>query len=367
MSSRERVLAAVGRRLPDRTPADYKAEPEANRKLMQRLGTEDYETLLRRLEVDVRRIEPRYRGPPERILPGGIRQDYWGIRARTMRTPAASYDMFVETSLWAASSLGDLQGHPWPSPDLFDYSGMAAQAEAFPEQAVLYEGSDLFTRPAILRGMENLLVDMVERPEMAHYLIGKFTDFYAEDLSRALEATRGGFQLYCEWSDYGTQGGLLISPAMWREFAGPYLKRLVDLCHSAGVAFMLHSCGAVRDLVPEFIGIGVDVLDPVQTMAVGMQPEGLKRDFGDRIAFHGGLDTQSTLPFGSPKEVRAEVRHRTATLGRHGGYIIAPSHNIQPDTPVENILAMYEPELRETRQGPAGAGSRQGGSHHVHP
>jgi hypothetical protein len=113
---------------------------------------------------------------------------------------------------------------------------MAAQARRFPEQAVLYEGSDLFTRPAILRGMENLLVDMVERPEMAHFLIGKFTAFYAEDLARALEATGGGFQLYCEWSDYGTQGGLLISPAMWREFAGPYLKRLVDLCHSAGAA-----------------------------------------------------------------------------------------------------------------------------------
>jgi len=349
MNSRERVLAAVGRRPPDRTPADYKAEPEANRKLMERFGTGDYETVLRRLEVDIRRIEPRYQGPPDKSLAGGIREDYWGIRSKTMRTAVASYDMFVQTELWAASSLADLERHPWPSPDLFDYSVMAARAEAFPEQAVLYEGSDLFTRPAILRGMENLLVDMVERPEMAHFLIGKFTDFYAEDLGRALAATRGGFQLYCEWSDYGTQGGLLISPAMWREFAGPYLKRLVDLCHSAGVAFMLHSCGAVRDLIPDFIAIGVDVLDPIQTMAAGMDPAGLKRDFGQRIAFHGGLDTQSTLPFGSPEEVRAEVRQRTATLGKAGGYIIAPSHNIQPDTPVENILAMYGPELRVAR------------------
>ena len=349
MNSRERVLAAIRRRLPDRTPADYKAEPEVNRELMRRLGTEDYEALLRRLEVDLRRIEPRYQGPPDRQLPGGIREDYWGIRARTMRTPVAGYDMFVQTDLWAASSLAELERHHWPSPDLFDYSGMAAQARCFPERAVLYEGSDLFTRPAILRGMENLLVDMVERPEMAHFLIGKFTAFYAEDLARALEATGGGFQLYCEWSDYGTQGGLLISPAMWREFAGPYLKRLVDLCHSAGVAFMLHSCGAVRELIPDFIRIGVDVLDPVQTMAAGMEPAALKRDFGERIAFHGGLDTQSTLPFGGPEEVRAEVRQRTATLGRAGGYIIAPSHNIQPDTPVENILAMYEPELRAAR------------------
>jgi len=349
MNSRERVAAAIARRPPDRTPADCKAEPEVNRRLMEHFRTSDYEAVLRCLEVDVRRIEPRYQGPPDLQLAGGIRQDYWGIRARTMRTEVASYDMFVETDLWAAESLEELQRHPWPSPDLFDYSVMAGQAARHPEQAVLYEGSDLFTRPAILRGMEQLLVDMVQRPEMAHFLIGKFTDFYAEDLSRALEATRGGFQLYCEWSDYGTQGGLLLSPALWREFAGPYLKRLVELCHSAGVAFMLHSCGAVRELIPDFIAIGVDVLDPVQTMAAGMEPEGLQRDFGERIAFHGGLDTQSTLPFGGPAEVRAEVRQRVATLGRAGGYIIAPSHNIQPDTPLENILAMYEPELRAAR------------------
>ena len=346
INSRERVLAAIRRRLPDRTPADYKAEPEVNRELMRRLGTEDYEALLRRLEVDLRRIEPRYQGPPDRHLPGGIREDYWGIRARTMRTPVAGYDMFVQTDLWAASSLAELERHRWPSPDLFDYSGMAAQARRFPEQAVLYEGSDLFTRPAILRGMENLLVDMVERPEMAHFLIGKFTAFYAEPWRWRPPAGGSSFTASGATTERREPAHL---PAMWREFAGPYLKRLVDLCHSAGVAFMLHSCGAVRELIPDFIRIGVDVLDPVQTMAAGMEPAALKRDFGERIAFHGGLDTQGTLPFGGPEEVRAEVRQRTATLGRAGGYIIAPSHNIQPDTPVENILAMYEPELRAAR------------------
>jgi uroporphyrinogen decarboxylase len=346
VNSRERVLAAIGRRLPDRTPADYKAEPAVNERLMARLGTNDYETVLDFLSIDIRRIEPCYQGLPGKSLPRGITEDYWGIRSKTMQTSVASYDMFVETDLWAASSLAELERHPWPSPDLFDYTVMADQAARYPEQAILYEGSDLFTRPSILRGMENILVDMVERPEMAHFVIGKFTDFYCEDLTRALEATRGGFQLYCEWSDYGTQGGLLMSRPMWQEFAGPYLKRLADICHASGVAFMLHSCGAVRELIPDFISIGVDVLDPIQTMAAGMEPEGLKRDFGERIAFHGGLDTQSTLPFGSPPEVRAEVRHRVGTLGKGGGYIIAPSHNIQPDTPVENVLAMYEPELR---------------------
>jgi uroporphyrinogen decarboxylase len=348
-TSRERVLTAIARKQPDRTPADYKAEPEVNAALMAQLGMGDYEPLLGRLEVDVRRIEPRYQGPPKKALADGITEDYWGIRARTMRTSVASYDMFVETDLWKAASVEALERHPWPSPDLFDYSVMAGQAAQHPEHAILYEGSDLFTRPSILRGMENILVDMAMRPEMAHYVIGKFTDFYCEDLTRALEATRGGFQLYCEWSDYGTQGGLLMSREMWRQFAEPYLKRLVDICHSSGVAFMLHSCGAIRDLVPDFIRIGVDILDPIQVMAAGMESAGLKRDFGDRMTFHGGIDTQSTLPFGSPEDVRAEVLDRVATLGAGGGYIIAPSHNIQPDTSAENILAMYEPALRAPR------------------
>jgi uroporphyrinogen decarboxylase len=313
---------------------------------MTRLAIGGYEALLDRLRIDVRRIEPRYQGPPKKVLPGNIMEDYWGIRSRTMWTSVATYDMFVETELWKASTVEELDRHSWPNPDIFDYSVMADQVRRYPEHAILYEGSDLFTRPSILRGMENILVDMVERPEMAHYVIGKFTDFYCQDLIRALEATHGGFQVYCEWSDYGTQAGLLMSRRMWWEFAGPYLKKLVDICHSAGIKFMLHSCGAVRELIPDFIAIGVDILDPIQVMAVGMEPAGLKRDFGDRIAFHGGLDTQRTLPFGSPEDVRAEVEDRVTTLGAEGGYIIAPTHNIQPDTPAENILAMYEPALR---------------------
>ena len=350
MTPRERVMTAVGRNVPDRTPADYKAEPEVNRDLMAHLGAGTYDEMLDRLQVDVRRLEPRYVGPPNKMLDDGIVEDYWGIRSRCVKTPHGTYNMFVKTSVWDAQTLADLEKHSWPSPDIFDYSVMAEQCLRHPEHAVMYEGSDLFTRPSILRNMENLLVDMVERPEMAHYVIQKFTDFYCEDLTRALDATQGGFQLYCEWSDYGTQEGLLMSVPMWREFAAPYLKRLIDICHSSGVQFILHSCGSVRQLIPDFIAIGVDILDPIQVLAKGMDPAGLKRDFGDQLSFHGGIDIQSTLPFGSCEDVRREVLDRVATLGAGGGYIIAPTHNIQPDTSLENILAMYDPDLRECRK-----------------
>jgi uroporphyrinogen decarboxylase len=350
MTSRERVLAAATRLPPDRTPADYKAEPEVNRYMLDHLKLAGYEDLLRRLEVDVRRLEPRYVGPPFRTFEDGVFEDYWGIRSKRLSAGRASYDMHVWTPLWDARSLKDLASHPWPTPDIFDYSVMreqCARAEGF---AVMYEGADLFTRPCILRNMENVLVDMIERPELAHFLFGRFTDFYCEDITRALEATRGGFDIYCEWSDYGTQRALLMSVPMFREFVAPYLKRLIDVCHGGGVKFMAHSCGAIRPVIPELIGLGIDILDPVQVTAEGMDPAGLKRDFGDRLAFHGGISTQRTLPFGTPEDVRRAVRETVAALGAGGGYILAATHDISADTPPENILAMYEPELRSARK-----------------
>jgi uroporphyrinogen decarboxylase len=347
MTSRERVLTAVARQRPDRTPADYKAEPAVNEYMMAHLQVGTYEALLERLEIDVRRLEPRYVGPPFRTFPDGVSEDYWGIRSKHLAAEHGSYDMHVHTPLWDAQSVADLERHPWPSPDIFDYSVMRAQCAGHREYALLYEGADLFTRPCILRNMENVLLDMIERPEMAHYLFEQFTRFYCEDITRALEATNGGFDLYCEWSDYGTQRALLLSVPMFRQFIAPYLKRLVDVVHSAGVRFMAHSCGAIRPLIPDLIALGADVLDPIQVAAHGMEPAGLKRDFGRQLAFHGGVCTQRTLPFGTPQDVRDAVRLCVGTLGAGGGYILASSHDISADTPPANVMAMYERQLRE--------------------
>jgi len=346
MTSRERVLTAVERRTADRTPADYKAEPEVNRYMMEYLKVASYEDLLRRLEVDIRRLEPRYVGPPFRTYEDDVFEDYWGIRSKRLRAGRGNYDMHVHTPLWDAQSVDDLAKHAWPTPDIFDYSVMREQCAHYRDYAVMYEGADLFTRPCILRNIENVLVDMIERPEMAHFLFEKFTEFYEDDIRRAVEATGGAIDIYCEWSDYGTQRALLISIPMFRDFIAPYLKRLIDVCHDAGVKFMAHSCGAIRPLIPELIGLGVEILDPIQVAAAGMEPAGLKKDFGDKLSFHGGICTQRTLPFKTPQEVREEVLDRISTLGAGGGYILASSHDISADTPPENIVAMYDPGLR---------------------
>jgi len=166
-----------------------------------------------------------------------------------------------------------------------------------------------------------------------------------ERSERALKTGSGRIDILWIGDDYGTQSGLLMSPEKWRKLFFPKLKDMCDLGHKYAAKIMLHSCGSTRLLWPDLIEAGVDIYDTVQPEAANMDPAELKRDFGDRICFHGSISTQRTLPFGTTQQVAAEVRLRVETVGRNGGLIVAPAHNIQPDTPLENILALYK-ELR---------------------
>jgi uroporphyrinogen decarboxylase len=187
-----------------------------------------------------------------------------------------------------------------------------------------------------------MFLDMAQRPEWAHFLCRRFTDFYREDYTRAAEATRGRIDLYLLISDLGSQARPLISLGMFRQFVAPYLKEMIDCIHGLGGQVLYHSCGAIGPFIPDLIGLGVDVLDPIQPAGPAMAPERLKADFGDRLSFHGGIDMQHLLPHASPAEVRAEVRRYCETLGQGGGYILGPAHLFQPDVPPENVLAVYE-------------------------
>jgi uroporphyrinogen decarboxylase len=144
----------------------------------------------------------------------------------------------------------------------------------------------------------------------------------------------------------GSQTGLLFSPKQIRAFLIPRMKRMIDLAHSAGAYVFYHSDGAVRAILPDMIAAGIDILNPIQWRCTGMERAPLKRDFGAQVVMHGGVDNQYTLAFGSPAEVEAEVIENLATLGAGGGYIIAPCHNIQPVTPPENTVALYETGFR---------------------
>lgn len=340
MTPRERMLTALSHRPPDRTPRDFWAEEPAWRRLFAHLGHNDKDRILDDLGIDIRHLE--LAAPPEQAVAEGLYQNFWGERYLYRQTPWGPMREDGPGALAGAETFADLERFDWPTPDQFDHALLAAQCRRWEDYALLYGFADVWQRPALVRGWEGMFVDMVERPEWAHFLSRKFTDFYTEDYTRAAEATHGRIDLYLLISDLGSQTGPLISPAMFREFVAPYLKEMADCIHGLGGKVLYHSCGSIGPFIPELIQLGVDVLDPIQPVGPAMSPERLKADFGDRLCFHGGIDMQRLLPHGTPEEVRAESRRYCETLGRGGGYILGPAHLFQPDVPPENVLAVYQ-------------------------
>lgn len=341
---RERVLTALTHREPDRTPVDFWAEPPALNRLYAHLGHRDRNWLLRQLEVDVRHLDMPL--PSNIAIGGGIWQNYWGERFIYRDTPWGPMREDLAGALSGATSLADLEGFSWPTPDCFDHAGLSAQCQALNDYALLYGFADIWQRPGLVRGWENWFVDHVERPEWVHWLCRKFTDFYIEDYTRAAEATGGRIDLYLVLTDLGHQIGPLTSLPMFREFVAPYLRDLVATIHGLGGKALYHSCGSMAGFIPDLIAAGIDVLDPLQPVSPDLQPEALKAAYGDRLCFHGGLDMQRLLPYGSVTEVQEQVRRYCQTLGAGGGYILGPAHLFQPEVPPETILAFYDVGLR---------------------
>lgn len=344
MNSRERVLAAINHQSPDRTPVDFWAEPATLERLYAHLGYRDPVRLHRELEVDVWHLDMP--AVPDRELRPGVWQNYWGERFIYRDTPWGPMREDMPGAVSEAQSLADLQAFPWPTPDLLDYSGLAAQCRAFDDCALLYGFADIWERPGLVRGWENWFVDHLEHPEWVHWLCRKFVDFYKEDYTRAAEATAGRIDLYLVLTDLGHQTAPLISLPMFRAFVAPYLKELFDCIHGLGGRALYHSCGCVTPFLPELIALGADIIDPIQPVSPDLQPEALRAAYGGQVCFHGGLDMQQLLPRGTVAEVQTQVQRYCRTLGAGGGYLLAPAHLFQPEVPPETILAFYEPGLR---------------------
>lgn len=314
MTSKERVLAAMNHEKTDRVPMDYWAWKEINDKLQTRLSLQNYEELLEYLGIDIRTVRAGYLG----------KEDVWaGLRK--------------------AKTVEELEEYQLPSPDMFDYSNIETLCDKYSYYAVMGGAwSPVFCTASALIGMENLMVKTYEDPEFVKVFLRRITDLFYEQSVRTFEAAKGKMDIFFMGDDYGTQIDLIMSAEMWDEFYAPQLARLFDLAKDFGLKVMLHSCGSVSKLIPRLIELGMDALDPIQVRASNMEPEYLKSRYGDHITFHGGLDTQHILPFGTVEDVRAEARRLIETFGRGGGYILGPSQEFLPDIPLENILAMYE-------------------------
>ena len=353
MTPRERWLAVLKRQKPDRIPMDYWATPEVTEKLIKYLHCENEKALFKCLHIDkVISVGPWYgRAVPDRILRkyGGYvgpslsdGVNILGCRYQDVNYGTGVYSECVYHPLAQYQTLGQIKrNYTWPSPDWWDYSVIPKRVAGYEEYPIRAGGSEPFLTYEDMRGQEQALVDLMLHPEIVHFCLDKLFHLCYQNSLRIYEQVPGKVMITYVAEDFGSQEDLLYSPTQIREFFIPWMKRMIDLSHQAGAFVFYHSDGAIRKIIPDMIEAGIDVLNPIQWRCKGMGREGLKRDFGDKIIFHGGMDNQDTLPFGSEEEVRKEVIDNINILGKDG-YILAPCHNIQPVTPLENIVAMYK-------------------------
>ncbi len=220
---------------------------------------------------------------------------------------------------------------------------MAAQTKQLAQEfATLGPWVSLFEIYCGLRGLEQAMMDIALEPEFVSAVLDKIEAIQTAVMENVFAHTQGALDAVFVSDDMGSQQGLLIAPAMWEEHIRPRFQRWCDLIHAHGATVFHHTDGAARPLIPQYIEIGVDVLNPIQHKCTGMEMDGLKRDFGSALIFHGGVDTQEVLPFRDAAAVRAETRACLAQLGAGGGFICCSCHNIQAGTPLENILAMID-------------------------
>lgn len=346
LTSRQRVLNTVDRQPVDHVPCDLWAEPEVFAALRDHLGVGSDEEVKRALGIDMRWLVPNYIGQTAQTGSDDSIADYFGIGRSKIDYGRGAYWEISHYPLASAVSIADISNHPWPNPEDWDYEAIATQIAEFDAQGELWLGigsGSFFERAWNMRGMENFLVDLAADPEFACALMDRLGEFYLEHTERILQAAGGRVDMLYTADDMGAQSGLIISLEMWRKYVMPRQAAFNDhFKRKYGVKVFYHSCGAIEPIIPYLIDTGVDILNPLQFSAQGMDPVKIKRNFGDRLTFHGGIDVQTTLATGSVHDILAEVEQRLDVLGEGGGYILSPAHSIQTDTSVDKILAMYQ-------------------------
>jgi uroporphyrinogen decarboxylase len=352
MTSRERVLAALAHQPTDRVPRLLYEEaigytPPIERLLRERCAPK---TPREYFDMDLSRVmgEPtllpctrfaEWLGADATVALASGQVDEWGVWWR-----AGDFHHFaqVESPLRGITDLRRLHEYPWPDLDQpHRFAGVRQRVEALHAQglAVVGYAGSVFERSWYLRGLEDLMMDMLAATQVAHFFLARTAavqKFAAEQFARA------GVDVVLIGDDVAGQRGLLMSLETWRTFLKPRLAATVRAVKSANPAAFLcyHSDGNVGPVIPDLIEIGVDILNPVQPEC--MDPAALKRRFGDRLSFWGTVSVQRTMPLGTPEEVQTEVRARIHDVARGGGLILAPAHVLGPETPWENIVAFFE-------------------------
>jgi uroporphyrinogen decarboxylase len=331
MTKKERVKAAIALREPDIVPWQVNCLSAAERKLRDHFGEGELDEFLGN---HIALFEP----------------SYFSLFRTEILDDNRFKDAFGATwELKPGEDIGTVIGHPLKEPTLKGYD--------FPDPEKVMEldnipsfieknkdkfimgglGFSLYERAWILRGVEYILTDFLENPVFVEELFERITEFNLAITKRLCLFPVDAFHFGDDW---GQQYGLLIHPDLWRRFFKKPLKKMYDVAHNAGLPVSIHSCGNITEIIPDLIEIGVNNISPLQAEALDFTF--LKKEYGKYLSFWGGISTQKTLPFGSPEDVRAEIRKTISVLAKDGGYILSPSHDLQGDIPLENILTFID-------------------------
>lgn len=363
-SARERLRAAVEHQEPDRIPLDIGGtyatgiNTQAYQKLKAYLGLHSPSRVASQ-RSDIAWVEDRVRArlgiDTYPLLPGvpdgavvqlssDSYRDEWGVTRS--RTQGGHY--YVVDAPLAQASIGDLKSFPWPDPDDAGWiRGLAGEARRLRRETelalVLSLPVGFGHQSQFLRGYEAWLIDCAADPRFAGALMDHVLEVQMQVAGRLLAAVGELVDVVLYADDMGFQDRPIVSPGMFRTLIKPRQKRFLAFVKARTPAKVLyHTCGAVRSLIPDFIEAGVDILNPIQVTAAGMDPAKLKREFGRDLAFWGGVDTQHLLPQGGTDTIRCAVEALVEILGAGGGYVVSAANNIQADTPPEHIVAMAE-------------------------
>jgi uroporphyrinogen decarboxylase len=368
MNHKERVLMALDHEEPDRVPVDLGGRQttfmvETYEQFKSHLGINDLPTkmmshkwqtvyvdeqILNRFSIDCRHVRPPVKAEPEFSETAEAKitfVDEWGVK----RIIDAGYASIIDYPLQTAT-LQDLEAYEWPNPaEIFDYTSIrnqALQLHSEGEYAIVGNmGSpvNIFEQSWYLRGLTEFFMDLVDNKDFAHELMSKITEIRKQNAKYFLSEVGEYLDVFQLADDLAMQNGPYMSPQLYREMIKPYqveLFRFVKQLTPAKIYY--HSCGSVTRLLDDLIDVGVDILNPVQISADGMETDQLKQRFGNKLSFWGAMDTTEILPNGTADNVRNEVRRIIHDLAPEGGFVLASVHNLQPDIPPENILAMFE-------------------------
>jgi uroporphyrinogen decarboxylase len=329
ITPRERIWQSIRHVQPDRVPWHFPCTIPTRIKLENYYGTQDLENAL---DQNMVKFSARGRRPPQEIRPNFFRDEFGVVWNRTVDKDIGAVEEFLLKGR-------SLKGFTFPNPhDPQRNEAMRAFQTTHPTRFRLFSMSfSLFERAWILRGMEDLMVDMLEAPGFVDELLDAILEY---DLAMLDDVLQYDFDAVSFGDDWGQQSGLLFGPRLWRRFIKPRVAMLYSRTKNAGRAVFIHSCGKVQSLFPDLIELGLDVFNPFQPEV--MNPYEIKKQFGTQLCFYGGVSVQQLLPYGTPAQIRDEVKRLMQEVGQGGGFIVAPSHDMPGDIPVENIVAFID-------------------------